>query len=726
MANLLLNAAPRTPPAALAYGHPATGDTPSQPVALPTEDNIKAPEVDRQILSELQGNLFLVETDAFIRNFMYERADDPNAVYEGPVISLSSSERRTRDEKLAKECLEALKGRNESQAFKEVVKTINIATDEKRPVTDIVATISPYLSNKFIKLTQDINSEWDLYNPLADLFSFIGHFFRYYFNPGTAGKWTHDIDNDWPCATNPRKPSETPSTFLRRRFVVTRNKTFDFSDHVQERPALQPNLSLILCEKPQGAWSEPKNPPHWKDVKVPIEVKLSDGFDADRVCQMARYARAIRLEQFDRNFTFSLLISKSKCRVFHWDASRCHVSEVDIHDNPAVFIQIIGRLASMDPQSMGYDPRFSNSGRILSTDNPAMPTWLEVIPAQPTKFQEPSSRAWNEGKEPLVLELLIERPIYQARGFLFSRFTRVREGREVVGADSQDGELRVLKQNWADADRVNEALLYEEVKDVPNAARLTSYENISRTIDIHSLWNDGGILGIYRKDGARQQPLPQLDMTQDEMAFHLYPCEESPRAFSRVLVRMVIQQKGRPILTVQSSRELVEATKQWVIGIRGVNGITHRDVSNGSLLLDHDSGPPAFNINLGLADRSASPGRKEDFLTPGTDPKRVAKAHHLTGTLPFIANDLLVAMMDGKSFKHEVYLDVESVFWVVLYVVLREEQSEFVKAAMRNLLSTDVGLVELAQHALRLLSGALDQNGRRPLKLTSRFSTIFG
>ncbi|KAG8947624.1 hypothetical protein FRC04_010558 [Tulasnella sp. 424] len=716
-ANPRFNTALRTPPATFTYENPSTGDSSLQPTTLPTEANKMAPTVDTHILSELHGNLFLVKTDVFIRNFLYGQAADLDPTDEEAAPSVSNSERRARDEKLAQECLEALRSQNNNEQFQKVVKILS--TDEN---CEMAARISPYRSNEFTKLVENIRSKRNLYHPLADLFSFINMFFRCYFNHGMTGEWSREIDRSWPFATDPRKPSENHSTFLRRRFIVSYDKEFKYSPHVSEHPKLQPNLSLVLCKKLEGEWIETDNP-HWKDVKVPIEVKLSDGFDANHVCQMARYARAIRLEQFDRNFTFSILISKNKCRVFHWDASRCHVTEVDIHKNPVVFIQIIGRLASMDPQSMGYDPRFSNSGRVLSTDNPAMQTWLEVIPAMPTKFHELPSRVENEGKKPLVLDLFIDHPIFQARGFLFSRFTRVWGGREVIGTNAQKGKLRVVKQNWADADRVNEAFLYEKAKDVPNVARLMGYEGVARTVDTCSLWNDGEIVGVYRKGGAQEQPLPQFKTARN--AFVLYPCDESPRAFIRVLVRMIFEEKGRSILGVRGCRELLEATKQWVIGIWGLNekGIIHRDVSSGNLLLGHDPGSPAFIIDLGLAHWSGLPGCEEDSSTPGTDPERVAKAHHhLTGTLPFIAYELLVSMIEGESIKHEARFDVESVLWVVLYVVLREERSVRAEVTLRNLLSTEIGVVQVAKESL--LSGGLEQNVRRPFVLTGRFKDL--
>ncbi|KAG8981925.1 hypothetical protein FRC05_000067 [Tulasnella sp. 425] len=682
---------------------------------MSADENV--PAVDNQILRVLHANVFLVTPEAFIRHFMYGQEADPNAVDEGTATSLSSSERRARDEDLAAECLQALKGRGQSQKFTQVVQSL--AIDETCNVEDIEAGISPYTSNQFTNLVKNINSKRDLYNPLAALLAFIGHFFRCYFiESGEAVHCTVEIDKSWPTAVNPEeKQSGAQTTFLRRRFVATHDKQFRFSRHVQEHPELQPDISLLLYQEPEGNWPKPDEL-HWKDVKIPIEVKLQDGLDANRVCQMALYAQAVKAEQFDRNSSFGILISKKKCRIFHWDASGCHVTEVDMHDDPAMFIQIVGRLASMDPRHMGYDCRFSNSGRVLANQSRTMTTRLEVIPARPTEFPEQSPRAEN-GEKPLAVDIYIDRPLFQKPGHLFSRSSRVWEGHEVVGTNSQVGKLRVVKQNWAWDARFNEAFLHEEAKEVPNVARVVGYEGVARTIDTRCIWNDGDVLGMYRVDGhvLELEPLPHLDTASDEEPFPLYPCNESPQVISRVLLRMIFESKGRQICEVHSCRELLEATKQWVTGLWGLNekGIVHRDVSPGNLLLGLNPEFPAFIIDLGLAQRSAP-----DSSNTEVHSERIANVDlPMIGTLPFIAYDHFVARSNGESIKHEVHHDLESVFWALLYVVLLEEQCPLAKGSLRTLLSTDVDNIRSKKRAF--LTGYLNP---MELELAGRFKNL--
>ncbi|KAG9048262.1 hypothetical protein FS837_000398 [Tulasnella sp. UAMH 9824] len=659
-----------------------------------------APIVDPQILSELHGNVILIKPEAFIQNLMYGRAEFPTAGVTGTAVSLPNDERRSRDEKLAEDCLAALATRNKSKEFNNVVQSL--AMDESQSTKDVVEGVSPYTSNKFTKLFKGIKAEEDLYRPLAALFAFIGHFYRCYFNESSENEvWSMEIDKSWPRAVHPMRPNSKPRPpALRRGFLISYDKPFRFSPHVQVPPGLQPDISLVLFKKAKKAKLPSPAKIHWKDVKVPITVKLRDGFDANRVCQMARYVRVIKMEQFDRNFIFSILISKTKCRVFYWDASQIYVTEIDMHKEPTMFIQVIGRLASMDPQSMGYDARFSNSGRVLASETQTIATKLEVVSAAPTQFHDQHSK--SEAHSTIDIDLYAGRPLFQAPGLLFSHFTRVWEGPEVVGADGESGNLRVVKQNWANTKRVNEAFFYEKTREVPNVVRLVGSEARCHTIDA-STWSDGDVMGVYRADQWKAELVPHLNLATDEIPFTIYKCDSHPQTFSRVLVRMVFEEKGRSNLEVRDSRELLEAMKQWLTGLWGLKekGILHRDVSSGNLLLGRDADSPAFIIDLGLAQWEDQ--HEDNFSNHQSKEERVAKAQpQVIGTLPFVALQLLSAKIASVTLKHKSIMT----------------SNRFSGA----LLSTDVGRV----HARKTAFFAVDLNPDYDyrLELDGRFKVL--
>ncbi|KAG8943431.1 hypothetical protein FRC04_002896 [Tulasnella sp. 424] len=697
-ANAKLRYSRATTPLSAPAGHHSTSETPAKFLPVPTKANEEAPEINAQLISELQDNIILVKPEKFMGTFMYT----------------NESSRLKSDKALAKDCLKSLQLRENEPKFNEVIQ--DMALDGSLSKVDLLSSLSTYSKREFTKLVTDVNRENQLYQPLVTLLTYVNSFFRLSFRDAEEVEgWSPGIDKGWEKARDPiskekkRSMRPKPGSFLQRRFVATYRKPGSFSNHIIHGPELLPDLCLVLRDPAPTTKGHKTKPERlfWKNVKVPIEVKLSDGFDAATACQMARYARAIKLEQFDRNVVFSLLLSKRNCWVFHWDAAGCHTTKIDVHKNPIAFIQVIGRLASMSPKSLGYDAQFSNAGRVLAGEE--FKTVLEVSSGGAKQFLDESSG--DDCPEKVIkLELFVDNPIFEARGLLFSRFTRVWEGRELQpDAKSSPGALRVVKQNWADAQRISEAFLCDQAKDVPSVARVVGSQELESTAEHHEGIKPKDVLEVYR---AVKGPKP------NDISFRFQKSKEIRRLFERVLVRIVFEQKGRSIFKVQSCRELLQATKHWVEGLQGLyeKGIIHRDISSGNLLLGQDPNSRAFIIDLGLAyfnskDEGNVSGPKEDEERDARD------HHHLTGTLPFIAHEIIEASTDREPIPHTWYHDLESVFWVLLYLVLLEEPSKKAEISIAGLQSTSPDNVYARK--MTLLS-----NDLRKIKFSGRFKDL--
>lgn len=538
-----------TTPLSAPSGHHATSETPAKFINLPTQANETAPVVDHQILSELHDNVFFTKTERFIETFMYSK--EPS--------------RLEIDRALAKDCFASLRSREKDPNFNAVVQ--DMVLQGINTTSQVSSSVSKYSSNKFKALVTKITREDQLYQPLFTLLTYINSFFRMDPNNSSEDEESFSwIDKKWEKAKDPAlglpstRAQKKPGPFLRRRFVITHKKKGLFSNRILHGPQLLPDLCLVL--QPAKTRKSPLEL-YWKNVKVPIEVKLSDRLDAATACQMARYARAVKLEQFDRNIVFSVQLSPSKCRVFHWDAAACHIMEIDVHDEPLTFIQVIGRLVSMAPACMGYDIRFSNAGRVLAGDK--FKTVLHVFPGKLQQFLD-EHPADEDAGQAIKLDLSVGNPIFEARGLLFSRFTRVWEGREVQDEKQwSTGPLRVVKQNWADAERISEAFLCDQTNGVPSVASVLGSQVIEGTANYHKGITPDDILGVYRKGKFTPQP-SQSETGTTEQAFPFEKHEGIPRLVHRVLVRMVFEQKGRSVFKVQDSKELLQATKDWVEG----------------------------------------------------------------------------------------------------------------------------------------------------------------
>ncbi|KAG8943433.1 hypothetical protein FRC04_002898 [Tulasnella sp. 424] len=671
-ANAKLRYSRATTPLSAPAGHHSTSETPAKFLPVPTKANEEAPEIDAQLISELQDNIILVKPEKFMGTFMYN----------------SESSRLERDKALAEDCFNSLQSRQEEPKFNKVVKDMLLETS--MPKTELLSSLSTYSEGEFKRLVTDVNLEKELYRPLVTLLTYINSFFRLNFRNAEEVKgWSAGIDKGWERATGPKEEKRSmrpkPGSFLQRRFVVTNRDKGEFSNHIIHGPELLPDLCLVLHDPTPTTKGHNTKPERlfWKNVKVPIEVKLSDGLDAATACQMARYTRAIKLEQFDRNVVFSLLLSKRNCWIFHWDAAGCHTTKIDVHKNPSAFIQVIGRLASMSPKSMGYDAQFSNAGRVLAGEE--FKTVLEVSSGRAKQFLDESSGD-NRPEKVIKLDLFVDNPIFEARGLLFSRFTRIWAGRELQpAAQSSPGPLRVVKQNWADGERISEAFLYDQAKDVPSIARVLGSQKLEGTAEHHEGIRPDDVIGVYRAVKGSNT---------NDISFRFQKGEEMHRLFERVLVRMVFEQKGRSIFRVQSCRELLQATEHWVEGLQGLHekGIIHRDISSGNLLLGQDPNSRAFIIDLGLA--YFNPEDERNVSGPKEDEERDARDHHhLTGTLPFIAHEIIEASRDREPIPHTFYHDLESLFWVLLYLVLLKEPSQRAINSVHGLQSTQPQLV---------------------------------
>ncbi|KAG9003758.1 hypothetical protein FRB90_011127 [Tulasnella sp. 427] len=388
---------------------------------------------------------------------------------------------------------------------------------------------------------------------------------------------------------------------------------------------------------------------YWKDVKVPIEVMLDSSLDCHNICQMARCARAARLEQFDRNVVFSILLNKEECHVFHWDPAACFITTIHIHKEPAKFVQVVGRLASMSPKSMGYDPQFSNAGRVLASEK--LRTLLQVVSSPATPFIDVPGPILKDQKTIIQLDLNVDKPLAPTRGFLFSRFVRVWRAKVVQGSDPERWPMCVVKQNWADMSRLHEAFLCEKVKNVENVVTILGSEVAACTPQYRQGIKDNHFLGVYRRaqppsQASDEQPYAKkltqdkdeaLSQSDDEnfndtpglgydhyaddlpmaptnapstkkLPFQFEPVSDVEKMWivDRAVVRMVFSEIGRSLWRAKNARELLKATRDWVKGVEGLwrENIVHRDISTGNLLLGASPKDPAFLIDFGLAHKA--------------------------------------------------------------------------------------------------------------------------
>ncbi|KAG8900262.1 hypothetical protein FRC01_010199, partial [Tulasnella sp. 417] len=392
----------------------------------------------------------------------------------------------------------------------------------------------------------EANDEDEMCEPLCSLLNFINHFYRNYLG---AESGDYEIDKEWPEATQTwplvdvRSPgvsstasepsSQLARRYLRRRFVAVPG-TPQYTN-AQERDSFRPDLALVLLpsENPK-----PPSPLGWKDIKVAIDVKQGP---QTLHLQTARYARCIKVEQFDRNFSFTLTITGHDFRVARWDSTACYVTpSINFHQNPLTFIHVIGRLASMSPADLGYDAAFSNAGRVLYSQatqrNNRVRTMLTITPCQVNENLQTSPR--TPAKEP-VRYLLDDDMLCDAPDLLFCRSTRVWKAQLVIDSKLSP-KYNAIKQSWHDETRINEAWFYEETRDIQHGiAHMIYFEDCCRTRDASMPITPQHVDAIWTRTSntrltlERERPGGDIS-TLDELCH-------------RVLIRVVLKEVGKPL-----------------------------------------------------------------------------------------------------------------------------------------------------------------------------------
>lgn len=262
-------------------------------------------------------------------------------------------------------------------------------------------------------------------------------------------------------------------------------------------PTFSIDLALLLTD---GSARTAIDDMYWKDIKVAIDVKDEPEFAAKYIAQLGRYARCMKLDQFDRNFSFILFVNQDYCRVLRWDTAACHMTPKLNHNDETqvtTLMEIFGRLASLDPETLGYDPHFSNAGRVLADQAASMNTTLTIKPCLSRDLTEvgqdgqpmlPSTSPTPDVAGPMQrIYLIYESKIHQDRGGNFSRSTIVWEALEMQDGKFPTGPVYIIKQNHQGDLRPHEASFYEKANAIEGVAHLVCAQELTHTRQWHDL-----------------------------------------------------------------------------------------------------------------------------------------------------------------------------------------------------------------------------------------------
>ena len=85
-------------------------------------------------------------------------------------------------------------------------------------------------------------------------------------------------------------------------------------------------------------------------------------------------SRQCFIQQKNRHFVYSLIVTEKKAQLFHFDRSRVfHTIKINIHEEPAAFVRIVLGICSPDDKVVGFNTRSSGT-RISVTSGLLMKT----------------------------------------------------------------------------------------------------------------------------------------------------------------------------------------------------------------------------------------------------------------------------------------------------------------------------------------------------------------
>ncbi|CEL63354.1 hypothetical protein RSOLAG1IB_05398 [Rhizoctonia solani AG-1 IB] len=371
----------------------------------------------------------------------------------------------------------------------------------------------------------------------------------------------------------------------------------------------------------------------WETLMMPIEVKAKHTFLKVGMKQLARYARGIFAHQIHRRFVYGMVICRWAATFVRFDRSGIlHSKPIDMKMQPDKFRRAFAGLMMLDRDGFGYDTAFSTEltagGRMeYYVDLPAKA--IPVTRSKPETGMTPelddnnSNTGANEtsSTQNLVTQHLTRRfKVMQRlchRKCIRGRATIVLRLREVQKQSQQQGNGRrgaerskkkskkvpweeipgardyILKIIWRNPNKRPEGEVLKRDKLKHGAAchkhsdtLCGECHDITPAQPVEQAVNLGDLdISVPEDMGEKEPEYDGVDTSQ-------YTGKLFTHRTARIHSWMLVESVGRLLWTAESTRELLEAILDGILGYwHAVNqGILHRDISDGNVLIRESGG----------------------------------------------------------------------------------------------------------------------------------------
>ncbi|KAH9017101.1 hypothetical protein EDB83DRAFT_191348 [Lactarius deliciosus] len=356
--------------------------------------------------------------------------------------------------------------------------------------------------------------------------------------------------------------------------------------------------------------------------------------------QLIAYTSAIHRCQF-RVFSFSVVLFGNTGRLLRWDRSGVIYTEpfnCQWSTQPDTLFEFLWRLNFLSDVKRGYDTTVTS---VADDEAEAALSKLRtyqglenVAKADLHKFLVRDDHTLNSQ----IKYYIAPSAVWDSE----SHFGRSTFG--YIAYDPETTNLVYLKDFWrTERDGIQkEGDVYRELHDakVPNIAK----------------FGLAGDVPLLPECGRTDCPAVQRTMSQQFVKGY-YWCPGQPRVDPYVHYRLVLETLGEPLHTFKSTRELCKVIRDAITAHTGAYervGILHRDVSAGNILITEERSGILIDWDL-----------SKKVVKDGSGTQR---QHSRTGTWQFIS---IARLRDPSTRPHEVSDDLESFFWVLLYLVAK-------------------------------------------------------
>ncbi|OAV85932.1 hypothetical protein PTTG_04263 [Puccinia triticina 1-1 BBBD Race 1] len=422
--------------------------------------------------------------------------------------------------------------------------------------------------------------------------------------------------------------------------------------------------------KPDGAIMSQyiKDEYHIEDLLVPVELKKNQSDVQEAARCLAKYVHPVFAAQPTRSYVIGLTLCGTSMQLWQFDRSGAIGSEsFDIKatkENFIKFLTLMTLFLTTNKQVLGFDPTFVEGAGPACTPRPQeKKISTESVPQQLTNIstesvsQQPIENSTESVPQQLIntntgQQLVIDHLVFRAAA-ICGRGTSCWEAHLREDKDQKF----LIKDSWQPEDRIVEGEMLCDVtrQNVPNVARYHHHEDVhvaGRRVDTE----------FYVRDRIEFRGKRKINIGNPPADPELLNC------FTNLVHRrLILKDVGQSISKVEDVSGLLAALEGCIKGHYGLfqAGYLHRDISINNLMINKptDPIPKAFLIDLDVA-----------IPRSNEDPQEL---HARTGTKVFMSSGLLL-----KKHRHSFVDDLESFFWVLIWICIHYPAEERKKTGM--------------------------------------------